>query len=137
MRRFGQRPGRRELPRLRKRVATGDRNAPVFFSPDGLVIEVHGDERYADTYAAAAIDGSRTFTRSDVQALSPFVLLDAATPGLDSDVDVLVATVKGASPSWKSTPHWESGIPTEASLLSALDHANHPFGLGRRAYPVS
>jgi hypothetical protein len=98
-------------------------DSTLYFSPDGLVVEDHG----AHTYAAVALDGSRTFGRRNIQDLSPFVLLDATTNGLDTDVESIAAYVKqhASKVTRPDAPaDAQSEIPSEASLLAALDSAN-------------
>jgi hypothetical protein len=98
-------------------------DAPLCFSPDGLVVDDHG----AHTYAAAALDGSRTFAGFRIHDLSPFILLDATQKGRDADVDSIVRCLKpnavelsGPDPVGDA----RSGVPSEESLLSALGSPN-------------
>jgi hypothetical protein len=98
-------------------------DAPLRFSPDGLVVADDG----AHTYAAVAMDGSREFAGSKIYDLSPFVLLDATRKGRDADVDSIVrylkpnaAALNGPDPVGDA----RSGVPSEESLLSALDSPN-------------
>jgi hypothetical protein len=109
-------------------------NGALHFSPDGLVVLDHG----GIAYAAARLDGSRKFDSQNIQSLSPFVLLDATTKGRDADVEGIAWDVRNtasdaarkdkavlADPVTNAMwPEDRSGVPTEASLLDALDHAN-------------
>jgi hypothetical protein len=88
---------------------------------DGLVLGLIGP----NAYAAVRSGETTAFTSDEVKKLSPFVLLDDTSKGLDSDVDGIVDHVRWVLRVFgKSGGGDEDDVPGEASLLAALDSPN-------------
>lgn len=100
---------------------------------DGLLLGMVGGNAYRGMRPGELVSISTT----EVQSLSPFVLLADAGDGVEDDVETIAQTVREnvrihgreraydwAHPDPHDADEFRSGTPTEVALLAALDHPN-------------
>lgn len=96
----------------------------VYVSPDGVVVGLWG----TSAYVAAEVHGGSTWAGMTIGELSPFLLLGTDDRGRDADLAAIAADVASGCAFRMEHPDWPmdhaEGVPTEASLLDALGHAN-------------